>query len=315
MLEDLAATDDTLNLSVKQKKKPRKIKSGTQTAVSCRDFYKQFAMIHDSADGHSNHLHRFGKLWQQYLVDQYIKIESTELSYMRHELGPELLTAYYDGLLDAIANDTLHVEGKPTILHPSFVNGPRAYHARFQDAMSIVREYGKPDLFITMTCNPKWPEIQEAMEMFPYMTSYDCPDIVCRVFHQKIKELLNDLLEKDIFGKVIGHVEVIEFQKRGLPHCHILLILDKASKLRTTDHYDAIVSAEIPDPRHKRLHTLVLQNMIHHHGPSCMKDGFCTKWFPKDYCTSTGTEESGYPLYRRKSPLSVCFPFSLTTQL
>ena len=74
------------------------------------------------------------------------------------------------------------------------------------------------------------------------------------------------------------------------------------SKLKTTDDYDAIVSAEIPDPCHERLHTLVLQHMIHHHTPACMKDGFCTKWFPKDFCTCTGTEESGYPLYRRLSP-------------
>ena len=307
LFEAVAASDTTLNLSVGGQKKHRKIKSGTQEHVSTREFYASFAMIRDEAEGHSNHLHRFGKLFQQYLVDQYAKVESTALSYMKHELGPELMTAYYGGLMDAIETDTLHAIGTPTILHPSFVNGPRAYHARFQDAMSIVREYGKPDLFITMTCNPKWREIQEAMEMFPHMSSYDCPDIVCRVFHQKINELLKDLLERDIFGKVIGHVEVIEFQKRGLPHCHILLILDKQSKLKSSDDYDAVVSAEIPDPKHERLHALVLQHMIHHHGPACMRDNFCSKWFPKDFCPSTRTEESGYPLYRRRSPRNVCF--------
>ena len=30
------------------------------------------------------------------------------------------------------------------------------------------------------------------------------------------------------------------------------------------------------------------------------------KWFPKDYCSITRTEESGYPLYRRRSPKNVC---------
>lgn len=29
-------------------------------------------------------------------------------------------------------------------------------NARYQDAMAIVRNCGKPDYFITMTCNPKW---------------------------------------------------------------------------------------------------------------------------------------------------------------
>jgi len=31
----------------------------------------------------------------------------------------------------------------------------------YQDAMAIVNKFGKPNLFITMTCNPKWHEIEE----------------------------------------------------------------------------------------------------------------------------------------------------------
>jgi hypothetical protein len=31
---------------------------------------------------------------------------------------------------------------------------------KYQDAMAIVRELGKPDVFMTMTCNPDWDEIQ-----------------------------------------------------------------------------------------------------------------------------------------------------------
>jgi len=29
-------------------------------------------------------------------------------------------------------------------------------HAIIQDAMTYVRCYGSPDLFVTFTCNPKW---------------------------------------------------------------------------------------------------------------------------------------------------------------
>lgn len=35
--------------------------------------------------------------------------------------------------------------------------------SRYQDAMAIVREKGKPDLFVTFTCNPNWPEIVEEL--------------------------------------------------------------------------------------------------------------------------------------------------------
>ncbi len=47
---------------------------------------------------------------------------------------------------------------------------------------------------------------------------------------------------------MIAKIWVIKFQKRGLPHAHILLILDEVLKLRTAEDDDSMVSAEIPDP-------------------------------------------------------------------
>jgi hypothetical protein len=32
---------------------------------------------------------------------------------------------------------------------------------QYQDSMAVVRKRGKPDFFITFTCNPRWPEITE----------------------------------------------------------------------------------------------------------------------------------------------------------
>ena len=55
-------------------------------------------------------------------------------------------------------------------------------------------------------------------------------------------------MKKHVFGKVNSHMYVIEFQKRGLPHAHILLILEQQDKIKTIDDIDKIVSAEIPDP-------------------------------------------------------------------
>jgi Helitron helicase-like domain at N-terminus len=39
------------------------------------------------------------------------------------------------------------------------------------------------DLFITMTANPKWPEVLDAL--LPGQTPSDRPNLVSRVFHQK----------------------------------------------------------------------------------------------------------------------------------
>ncbi|KAK1694682.1 hypothetical protein QYE76_011379 [Lolium multiflorum] len=87
------------------------------------------------------------------------------------------------------------------------------------DAMALVRKYGKPDIFLTMTCNPNWDEINR--ELYPGQTPQDRPDLVVRVFRAKLEEL-----QKDILGKVKAHVYVVEFQKRGLPHAHFLLIME-----------------------------------------------------------------------------------------
>ena len=48
----------------------------------------------------------------------------------------------------------------------------------YQDAMAVIRKNGKPDLFITFTCNPKWREIQESMLQGQDVNNR--PDIVTR---------------------------------------------------------------------------------------------------------------------------------------
>ena len=63
----------------------------------------------------------------------------------------------------------------------------------FQDAMAIVRKLGKPDYFITFTCNAEWPEI--TAELLPGQTAWDRPDVVAHVFKLKLKALLYDLLK------------------------------------------------------------------------------------------------------------------------
>ena len=127
---------------------------------------------------------------------------------------------------------------------------------------------GKPDLFITFTCNPRWIEIQQ--ELLSEQTANDRPDICCRVFRLKLKELLNDLYKIEIFGCVNGRIHVIEFQKRGLPHAHILISLDSNSKIKVADHIDQIISAGIPDEAiDPELYSTVITCMIH---KPCHKD-------------------------------------------
>ena len=70
--------------------------------------------------------------------------------------------------------------------------------------MAICRTYGKPDIFLTMTANPNWPEIQEELlwEVDPApganhqrrrQKASDRPDIVARVFELKENALLKEI--------------------------------------------------------------------------------------------------------------------------
>jgi hypothetical protein len=59
---------------------------------------------------------------------------------------------------------------------------------------------------------------------------------------------MDDLLKKHILGKVKAHTATIEWQKRGLTHAHILLIMEDEDKPKTPEKIDKVVSAEILNP-------------------------------------------------------------------
>lgn len=251
----------------------------------------------------TNPLHLCGRLFQQYIVDQYAKIETNNLHFVRNNQSA-LRADSYTNLRDAFESGGGQRMGRRIILPSSFTGGPRHMQQLYQDSMSIVRKYGKADLFVTMTCNPRWIGIEQCL--LRGQTAQDRPDICARVFNQYLKAMMNDICKNKIFGTVIAHIHTIEFQKRGLPHAHILLWLSADDKPRSSSDTNKFISAEIPDrEKYPELYEIVKNNMIH--GPCgqmnpnapCMRDGICTKGFPKSYCNETVNNVDGYPLYRR----------------
>ena len=114
-----------------------------------------------------------------------------------------------------------------------------------QDAMTIVRKFGQPGLFISFTCNPLWDQI--TCSLLNAQKATDRPDLIVRVFKLKLRELLTEIFKKHILGIPLANVYTIEFQKRGLPHAHILLILADDCQPLELSEYDKIVCAEISD--------------------------------------------------------------------
>ena len=166
--------------------------------------------------------------------------------------------------------------------------------------MAVVRETGRPSFFVTMTCNAKWKEIIDALPNG--LKAHECPDIVARVFNIKLKSFLDDVLKKNVLGKVKAYTYVIEFQKRGLPHAHILLIMKESDRPKSADQYDVAVTAELAeDPAMRKVQA---EFMIHQCGPHCIEEGevCCKKGFPKPFNEHTTDGNNSYPNYRRRSP-------------
>ena len=55
----------------------------------------------------------------------------------------------------------------------------------YQNAMAIVSHFGKPDLFVTFTCNPKWLEVTR--ELLPNQNAADRPDLTILLSHLTYK--------------------------------------------------------------------------------------------------------------------------------
>ena len=270
-----------------------------------REFYKFRMMVRNWKKDY-NILFRGGRLFQQYCVDQWAKIHQYELNFLRRN-QKKLKADLYQGLQDAIREDDFENAGKRIILPSSHTGSGRWFNEKFRDAMAIVRYYRhKPDFFITFTCNPHWKEIVD--ELLPGQTAVDRPGLCSRVFKQKLTELMKDLVDREVLGNVIAYMYTIEFQKRGLPHAHILLILQDRDKLHRADDYDKVVSAELPDPEvEPELFKLVSKHMIHapcgkHTNERCMVNGECCRKYPKEFRERTCATEDGYPRYRRCSP-------------
>ena len=84
-------------------------------------------------------------------------------------------------------------------------------------------------------------------------------------------------------GEVIAYLYSVEFQKRSLPHAHILIWLLDGQSIRS-NRVDELICAEIPDiDADPELFAILTANMVHGHSPACQTTGVsrCSKGFPK----------------------------------
>jgi hypothetical protein len=165
------------------------------------------------------------RLFQQYAVDAFSKVEENELNWLRSKEGQATLRAETYSKLNEYVNAQAEERGlrpgKPIVMPSTFAGSARHMSQEYMDAMTIVNKTGNNglDAFITITANPQWEEVISSLPRNEHGTllqqPIDRPDIVARVFKLKLDALLEDLFEKKIFGEVAGYAWTIEYQKRG----------------------------------------------------------------------------------------------------
>jgi hypothetical protein len=158
-----------------------------------------------------NHIFMARKLFQEYVVNSWATTEQSRLNYIRHH-QKNIRADTYQGLAGAVtANPTTDGRelGQHFILPSSFSGSSRNMIQHCQDALAINRHFHGADFFLTMTADPHWPEIKEAL--LPGQTPADRPDLAVRVFHAKVEEMKADIFKHGYMGEAVARVWTIEF--------------------------------------------------------------------------------------------------------
>jgi hypothetical protein len=152
----------------------------------------------------------FGRLSCEYLCDMYSRIEEECLNFIRGSNRGIAATKF----------DEEHDDDSQNIdLPASFLGSQKWASEQTADSLTLARTYGPPLFFVTMTCNPDWPEIKSRLQ--PGQQAYETPTIVARAFKIRLQHLIHLLKTK--MGTVVYITTSNEFQKRGYPHSHIVI--------------------------------------------------------------------------------------------
>ncbi|KAK1360569.1 hypothetical protein POM88_045043 [Heracleum sosnowskyi] len=179
--------------------------------VSMCEFYC-FRFQQRLNEGHT--LLRSGRLLQRYMIDCYMAKEEERFRWIRKH-KKELRSEIFSGLMDAIhrGDSESSKVGKSIILPSSHTGGSRYRVKNYQDAMCICKWAGYPDLFITFTCNPKWPKINGMQQLIGQKNDINRVYIICRVFEIKLYQLMQDLRKEEPFGKVTALEHTVLFEE------------------------------------------------------------------------------------------------------
>jgi hypothetical protein len=320
--------------------------------------YSMKIMTRATKTGHvvsTNRFQLFSRLAQYYVVEAFSRGVDRQLQWQRNnqnyilgrpsnqvnelsehvnEFGDTVQFTNQRSVVDQDREDNRSINA--TYLSESITGSPRHLKNLALDSLAIVSEYGKPTVFITLTFNERWPELEE--RLFPGQTAFDAFYIVDIIFKARLRAFIYNLKNGKYFGgrRTIYLMHVIEYQNRyiilyifnicytfhyyfilnmyirGLPHAHIVARLDQVPHHEDPDaciqFIDQHITAQMPlslADDDNEYYDIIKSVMLHRCfvGPGgCQKvpGGPCSRGYTDtDVRHATSFDEKGYPLYKR----------------
>ena len=211
--------------------------------------------------------------------------------------------------IDRVSKDDQQVECNLSTVFQSMRGSKQYWFLRRSEVLCMVREYGSPTLFLTLSCAEydsvhiatylrKMNQVSESYPIGRLCT--EDPVSVSRKFSQKFHDFFDTVILKGgALGRVAHHFYKKEYQARGAPHYHILLWIEGAPVAGREDDEQVLqwiqerITCRIPEEEsNPDLHNLVTKYQSHRCNNYCrrrkrVKGTFITQCrfgFPRPTC-------------------------------
>jgi len=153
----------------------------------------------------------------------YSQVKDERLSYIQRALQQQKnqIEEFPDSdSYNLIQRSHLEPFSNPGIVLPACFLASRAWAvSEVAHSLALSRAKGKLSFFIMITTILNWPEIKARLA--PGQTASDISVVVCRSFKARLEIAIKAMRKH--FGKIVYLIRVIEFQKRRLPHAHLVI--------------------------------------------------------------------------------------------
>jgi hypothetical protein len=232
--------------------------------------------------GREHFVHHMATLREEFVCAVSGRLINLNIKY----LAETERTLAQENELRADAGDEAPKEsGMRTFIPPSLTDSDAYWHDVATRCFAISAKFGAPTFFLTFTMNPYWPEYQALKRE---SGNFGDSAIMAIVFKEKLSGLMMFLKRRRTLGTIFAFVWRIEYQRRGLPHAHLLFWTDFQTQI--VESVDSVISVRYPkvspflddEEAVADFRVLIESYQKHHHSRRCgVPPGPCRFGYPQ----------------------------------